>query len=65
MNLCGTIVTEVVQTSCVWWESDLVNLLLLPFEILPSCFEALGFIERGLSVCSQFVQFVLECKVIL
>ena len=36
-------------------ESDLVNLLLLPFEILPSRFEVLGLIECGLGVCSQVV----------
>ena len=46
-------------------ESDLVNLLLLPFEVPPSCFEVLGFIKCGLGVCSQSVQFILERKVVL
>jgi hypothetical protein len=38
-----------------WREPDLVNLLLLSFEILPSRFEVLGLVECGLGVCSQFV----------
>ena len=42
---------------------DLVNLLLLAFEILPSRFEVLSLIECGLCVCSQFVQLILEGKV--
>lgn len=42
---------------------DLVNLLLLPFEILPPRFEVLSLIESGLGVRSQFVQLVLERKV--
>jgi len=46
-------------------ESDLVNFLLLPFEILPSRFEVLSFIECGLGVCSQLVQSILKRKVIL
>jgi len=42
---------------------DLINVLLLPFEILPSRFEVLGFIECGLGVCSQPAQFILESEV--
>ena len=48
-------VTEVVQMYGVWTESDLVNFLLLPFEILPPRFQVLGLIECGLSVRSQSV----------
>lgn len=58
-------VTEVVQMYGVWTESDLVNLLLLPFEILPSRFEVLGLVECGLGVFPQFVEWVLKRKVIL
>ena len=54
-----------VQMYGVWTESDLVNLLLLPFEILPSRFEVLGLVECGLGVFPQFVEWVLKRKVIL
>jgi hypothetical protein len=46
-------------------ETNLINLLLLTFEILPSRFKAPGLIECGLGFCPQIVQLVLERKIIL